>query len=142
MYAVEDGDLVTIHFTLTFKNGVIYTSTRNKAPFQFKVGEKQVFPGIESAVLGMEEGQQKKVTLSAKDTVGPRHNELILEFPRSSVPDHIQCELGKKIEITQENNPPFRGVVSHVDDEKIIIDGNLPISGKEMILTIELIEIN
>jgi peptidylprolyl isomerase len=142
MDVVETGDWVTIHFTLTFKDGHIYTTTRNKDPIKFKVGDNHVLPGIETAVLGMMEGQHKRLSLSPEEAFGAHDESLVLEFPRSDVPDHIQCKLGQSIEITQESSPPFRGIITHVDTEKIAIDSNLPMSGQKMELSIEIVNIS
>ena len=138
---VKLNDWVTIHFTLLLRNGMVYASTQNKDPVCFKVGEKQVFLGIENAVLGMSVGQNKRISLSPKETFGEIDKSLILSFLRSNIPVHIKCELGQKIEISQEGQPPFRGVISNVNEEVVVVDGNFPLTGQYMNLSIEVVDI-
>ena len=55
-------------------------------PLEFKVGAGQMIAGFDSAVIGMEVGDEKTVTLAPEKAYGVAKKELILSIPRSNVP--------------------------------------------------------
>ncbi len=47
------GDTVKVHYTGKLDNGTVFDSSADREPLEFTVGEGQVIPGFESAVIGM-----------------------------------------------------------------------------------------
>lgn len=61
---VKKGDLVTIHYVGTFINDHKFDSSRDtNKPFSFQAGVGSVVPGFDQAVVGMQVGEIKKVTI-------------------------------------------------------------------------------
>lgn len=60
----KDGDMVSLHYTGTFLNGVKFDSSRDRnQPFQVILGEGRVIKGFEQGLRGMKAGQRRKVTI-------------------------------------------------------------------------------
>jgi len=58
------GDKITVHFVGTLTDGGVFDSSRAKdAPFSFWVGERQVIEGLDDGLLGMHEGEVRKITV-------------------------------------------------------------------------------
>jgi FKBP-type peptidyl-prolyl cis-trans isomerase len=58
------GDKISIHFVGTLEDGGVFDSSRARGtPFAFWVGEGQVLPGLDEALLGMHEGEMRRVTV-------------------------------------------------------------------------------
>ncbi len=61
------GDKITIHFVGTLEDGGVFDSTRaRRQAFSFWVGEGQIVEGLDDALLGMREGEVRRVTVPAK----------------------------------------------------------------------------
>jgi peptidylprolyl isomerase len=137
----EDGDIVTVHFTVAFKNGEILESTRGKDPLKFKLGINVFFPGFEKAIVGMAIGQTKRVTISAKDAFGPKDAGLFREVKKSEIPKHIDASVGKHIHIKHEDNNNL--VVAVVEDkgDSVVLDANPPQAGEDFVVSLELVDL-
>ncbi len=60
------GDKISVHFVGTLEDGGVFDSSRARGvPFAFWVGEGQVLPGLDEALLGMQEGELRAVTVPA-----------------------------------------------------------------------------
>lgn len=141
MIRAEKGDIVTVHYTLTFKDGKILASTRNKEPIRFELGKKVFFDGFEKAIVGMGMGQVKKQTIQANDAFGVYDPNLLITYPRQVIPKHVRLEIGAKIEITQEDGKVAVVKVKELNDNTVVLDGNPELAGKDLQLSVELINV-
>lgn len=58
------GDKITVHYVGTFLDGGVFDSSRAKdQPFSFWVGEHQVIQGWDDGILGMREGETRRLTV-------------------------------------------------------------------------------
>lgn len=81
-------DKVTVHYVGTLqKDGSQFDSSRDREPFMFWLGENMVIPGWEEGVLGMKEGELRKLTIppdlgygnDAKPGI-PKNSTLVFEI--------------------------------------------------------------
>lgn len=59
----KKGDKVSVHYVGTLKDGSTFDSSRERDPFSFWVGEKQVIEGWDEGILGMREGELRRLTI-------------------------------------------------------------------------------
>ncbi|OKY74864.1 MAG: peptidylprolyl isomerase [Desulfobulbaceae bacterium DB1] len=141
MSAVKKGDSVRIHYTGTLQDGTVFDSSANREPLAFTLGAGQVIPGFEDAVMGMKQGESKKVTIPVEKAYGPRNEELIMPFPRNQVPPDLDPQVGQNLQLGGPNGEPIMVSVAEITDEHIILDANPPLAGKELTFDIELVAI-
>ncbi len=141
MLWAKSGDTVTIHFTGKLEDGTVFDSSIDRDPLQFTIGQNDMMPGLEEAVVGMEPGKSKTVIIPAEKAYGPYREEMVGELGRNELSDDLTPEVGQQLVI----NPPEGGeillTVLAVSESSVTLDANHPLAGKDLTFDIELLEI-
>jgi len=158
MQKAQKGDRIQIHYTGTLDNGSIFDSSRGSGcvvygPVTFVLGEGDLLPRCQEALVGLEPGQSTQVRVPCREAYGPRDESLVFVTARS--------------EIQPEERPPWRGwklprfnpkkgdllevplmdgeflpvIVAQVSDTFITLDANHPLAGKDLNFDIKLLNI-
>jgi peptidylprolyl isomerase len=138
---VKVGDRVKLHFTGKFEDGTEFDSSIDKEPLTFKVAAHEVIQGLDNAVIGMKIDQEKTVYISSDQAYGPIEKDLIISVDRDKLPDGMELSINQELEIPNEDENPITVRVTNISDDKIELDGNHPLAGKNLIFDIKLIGI-
>jgi len=98
--------------------------------------------GFDSAILDMEVGQKKTVTLKPEEAYGHRVDEAIRKFSKEVFPEGSQLEKGQRVQGQSETGQPVTALVLEVEENEITLDLNHPLAGEELKFDIELVEIS
>ncbi len=142
MTQAKVGDSVKLHYTGSLNDGTVFDSSQGRDPLEFTLGQNQVIPGFENAVLGMSPGDSKTINIPAEQAYGPRREDMVIDVPPSEFPDNITPTVGDRLQIRQPNGGAFNVVVSAVSDTSVTLDGNHPLAGEDLTFEIELVEIS
>jgi peptidylprolyl isomerase len=139
---VKDGDTVKVHYTGTLKDGSVFDSSKDREPLEFTLGEGQLIPGFEEAVTGMNEGDSTTINIPTDEAYGERRDDLELEVAKDELPDNVDPEEGMQLQMQQQESDEAIPVqITDVEDEKVKLDANHPLAGKDLTFDIELLEI-
>lgn len=141
MAAAKKGDCVKVHYTGILEDGSTFDSSRGVEPLEFTLGSGQVITGFDEAVTGMELGERKNVMISADKAYGQRHEEMIINVPRSQFPAHIVPEIGQQIQLSGPNNQPILVKVTDISADSVQLDANPPLAGCDLTFDLELVSI-
>jgi len=141
MDQTKTGDKVKVYFTGYLEDSTIFGSTMDEEPFEFTIGEKNMLPSFENAVIGMQKGDIKTITLSPEEAYGPHKKELVHVMDRSSFPQEINLEIGKRLRIRKQDGKYAIVTIKDFKEDKIVIDENDPLAGKTLTFKIELVDI-
>lgn len=141
MSEAATGDTVRVHYTGTLDDGSEFDSSSGGAPLEFQLGEGNVIPGFEGAVLGMAVGDSKTVNIEAANAYGPHHPEGVQEIERSAIPEEVAVEIGGKLQAMSSDNETMVLTVVAIGDDTVTLDANHPLAGKDLSFEIELVEI-
>jgi len=141
MTQAKTGDTVKVHFEGFLEDGTVFGSTMDEEPFEFTIGEKNMLPGFENAIVGMQKGDTKTITLSPEEAYGSHKKELVHVMDRSSFPPEIKLEIGKRLQVRTQDGKQAIMTIKDLAEDSIVIDGNEPLAGQTLIFKIELIEI-
>jgi peptidylprolyl isomerase len=141
MAKAKSGDRVRVHYTGKLGDGTVFDSSAESDPIEFTIGEGQLIPGFEGALVGMASGDKKSVDLACDDAYGPRHDELVVLVERKEFPEGADLQVGQKVRMTQPNGKSFLVVIAEVGEEKVKLDANHPLAGHDLTFEIELVEI-
>ena len=141
MSKVKTGDTVKVHYTGKLKDGTVFDSSATRDPLEVTLGEGQVIPGFEEALLGMAVGDSKTTEIPVDKAYGPHRPGLIVAVNRTQLPPDLQPEVGQELMVEQQGGSTLRVRVTEVNDEGITIDANHPLAGEDLTFEIELVEI-
>jgi peptidylprolyl isomerase len=141
MAQAKEGDTVRVHYTAKLADGEVVDTTEEKEPWEFKLGEGNVIRGFEEAVVGMNPGESKTVSVPSDKAYGPHRKERILVVDREKFPKHVTPEKGQYLRIPQQDGTTATVTVTEVSELNVTIDGNHPLAGKDLVFDIELVEI-
>lgn len=141
MATAKTGDTVQVHYTGKLPDDTIFDTSQDREPLEFVIGEGRVIPGFEQAVIDMQPDESKIVKVAAVDAYGPYRNELVIEVPRSDIPDDINPQVGQYLDIRMQNGQTGTATVKEVTDAAISLDLNHPLAGQDLTFDILLVGI-
>jgi peptidylprolyl isomerase len=141
MTQAKIGDKVKVHFKGYLEDGTVFGSTTDEEPFEFTLGEKNMLPGFENAVVGMRAGETKTISLPPQDAYGAYNEKLVSVMERSGFPQEIDIEIGKRLRVRTQDGNHRMVTVKDVTEDSIVLDENDPLAGKTLTFKIELVEI-
>jgi peptidylprolyl isomerase len=142
MSKAKFGDRVRVQCLGVRENGNGIDRHRGQQMLEFTVGDKDVIPGINSGVVGMAEGEQKRLTLQPKDAYGVIHPELIKEVSRQRFPRHLKLHVGQRLRATGVKSGRRRLVeVAELKPNTVVVDGNHPLAGEVLEVELQLISV-
>lgn len=144
MPQVKDGDTVKVHYTGKLGDGTVFdTSREREEPLEFTLGQGQLIPGFEKAVVGMDVGDSTSVDISSDEAYGERRDDLEIEVPKAELPDNVDPQVGMQLQMQQQQNGQAIPVqITAVGEENVTLDANHPLAGKDLTFDIELVEIS
>lgn len=141
MAQAKKGDTVTVRYTGTLEDGSTFDTSTDQGPLEFIIGEGQVIPGVELAVVGMSPGESKTTTISAEQAYGPRHEEMVQVVARTQFPPQLELCVGQILQGRVPDGSPFVVTVIDLSPSTVTLDANHPLAGKSLTVEIELLEI-
>lgn len=138
----KKGDAVEVHYTGKLEDGSVFDTSVSRAPLGFTLGDGNMIKGFDTAVHGMAIGDKKTVTIPAAEAYGERREDMMIDVPVAQVPADIQPEIGMTLQLQGGNGQPMPVVVVNIDEEKITLDANHQLAGKDLIFEIELVTIS
>lgn len=140
MKVVEVNSTVTVNYTGKLNDGSVFDSSLNEGrePLSATLGQGALIPGFEKGLLGMKEGDKKVIEIPSNEAYGSHREDLIVEVPKERVPDNVT-----EGQMLQTNTPqgPMNVIVKEVQENHVVIDGNHPLAGKDLIFELELVSI-
>jgi len=135
------GDTVSVHYTGTFTDGEVFDSSRDREPLSFTLGESQVIPGFEDAVLGMQPGESKQTTIPANRAYGEHRDELVFTVGREELPADFEPVLDESYQMVQPDGQMIPLTVKSIAPESVTFDANHPLAGQDLNFDIQLVNI-
>lgn len=141
MTEAKQGNTVKIHYTGKLDDGTVFDSSEGRDPLEFTIGDGNIIPGFEEAVVGMNEGDSVTTTIPSDKAYGPHHAEMVLNVDKSQFPPNIDPSVGDQLQLQQQDGRKIQVLVTEVSPESVTLDANHPLAGKDLTFDIELVSI-
>jgi FKBP-type peptidyl-prolyl cis-trans isomerase SlyD len=124
--------VVELKYDVVDANGELIE--RGKHPMTYlHGGHAGIFPKVEEALAGKEEGASVKVSLAPSDAFGERDPDLVRAEPRSRFPENVKVGMQFQAEVGHEDHAhPVVFEVIEVGAETVKVDGNHPLAGRAL----------
>ncbi|MFH1682324.1 MAG: peptidylprolyl isomerase [Candidatus Woesearchaeota archaeon] len=140
---VAKGNKVKIEYTGKLSDGAVFDASKTHGqPLEFEVGSGMVIPGFDKAVEGMELNEEKTVTIPVTEAYGESKAELMQEVPRDKLPKEPEPKEGMMLAIGTPDGRQIPARIAKVAEDKVTIDLNHPLAGKELTFEIKVVGID
>jgi peptidylprolyl isomerase len=143
--AVKQGDNIKVEYEGKLEDGSIFDTSAHDGhqhPLEFEAGSGRVIKGFDEAVIGMEVGEEKEVTIPSDHAYGPRNDKLTKDIPRDKLPKEQEPKEGMMLQATLPDGRQVPATVVKVTEDTVTIDLNHPLAGKTLIFKIKVVGIN
>lgn len=141
MIEVKENNTVKVHYTGKLSDGHVFDSSEGKEPLEFTIGKGQIIPGFEKGLMNMKLNEKKTITIPKEEAYGDINESLKQEVNKTELPKDMTPKVGMEL-VSQSTEGKERNlVVIEVKDETIVIDGNHPLAGREIIFDLEVVDI-
>lgn len=141
MSQVKQNDTVRVHYTGKLTDGQVFDSSLEREPIEFTMGQGQLIPGFEKGLLDMKVNEKKTINIPSEEAYGAPREELIQEVDKSQLPEEIKPEPGMGLVSKSPDGREMNLVVREVKEDTIVVDGNHPLAGKDLVFDLEVVEI-
>ena len=133
---IQIGSTVNVHYTGKLKSGEVFDSSEGRDPLSFTIGSGQIIPGFENAIIGKNVGDKVTIEIEPKEAYGEYREDLLIKVENDQLPGPV--EVGQVLQ-ADNGGQPVNVTVKEVNEGHVIIDGNHPLSGKDLIFDIEVV---
>ncbi len=137
--SIQNHQVVALKYVLRDpETGEIIDQSPEGQPLLFITGLGQIIPGLESEIMKMNKGDKKEILVKAKDAYGEVNPDAFQEIDRSQL-SHIEgLKEGMTLYGQDEHGHQIPVLISKVTDDKVTIDLNHPLAGKDLLFEVEI----
>jgi FKBP-type peptidyl-prolyl cis-trans isomerase 2 len=137
---VEEGRSISIEYTLKLDDGSTVDSNVGEQPLVYQQGAQQILPALEKELQGLRVGDTKQVMLTPEKGYGVVDPKLFQEVEANLIPEDARTP-GSQL-VSQGPGGEQRIVRVHeVKSDKIVIDLNHPLAGKQLNFDVKIMQI-
>jgi FKBP-type peptidyl-prolyl cis-trans isomerase 2 len=136
----KKGDKITIHFTVKTDDGQIVESSNENEPQTFQIGDHNLLPGLNKALLGLKKGDKKTITIPPDEAFGERKEDLLREAPKTIIKGDVKGTEGEIVELNSKEGKHYLATIQEVKKDTIILDLNHPLAGETLTFEIQVVD--
>ena len=128
--------VVCMDYTIRLGNGRVVESSVGQEPLTYLHGRRQIVPGVEKAIDGLESGALLEVVVPPAEAYGERDPSGVFVVPRAAFPVGEEVGPGMMFSASRPDgkNSTFR--VIEANDELVLVDTNHPLAGETLHISI------
>lgn len=138
--AIRTGKFVELTYQVADrKTG--HVLTRVEFPLGYVHGHNEILaPSVHAQLEGKAAGDVIEVVIDGNQIFGPRDESLVFSDDIENVPEEYR-KVGTSILMENDQGQTRSFLVTHMDDDTLTVDGNNPLSGREVVFTLEILSV-
>jgi FKBP-type peptidyl-prolyl cis-trans isomerase SlyD len=137
---IESGATVQIAYTLKDDAGAVLDSNEGQAPLTYVHGQREIIPGLERALDGLQAGDARQVTVAVDDGYGPVDPSAVAEVPRQTVPQEALVP-GTELLARRQDGATRAVRVKEVRESTVVLDLNHPLAGRTLHFDVRVVDV-
>lgn len=138
---IEKKKAVALEYTLTIDGGIVVDSSDPGEPLWYLHGADNIIPGLESALAGLDVGDEKTVVVPAADAYGEYIADRVHQVPKQSFPPDSNFEIGDRVTATAPDGTALPARISAIGPTEVTLDFNHELAGKELTFKVKVAEV-
>ena len=137
---IQDGKFVELTYRVTDRK-TRHVLTRVDFPLGYVHGHNEILsPSVHKELEGRSAGDVIEVPIDGNQIFGPRDESLVFTDHIENVPEEYR-QVGSSILMENDRGQTRSFLVTWMDDEKLTVDGNNPLCGREVVFTLEILTV-
>jgi FKBP-type peptidyl-prolyl cis-trans isomerase SlyD len=137
---IQDGKFVELTYKVTDRKSG-HVLTRVEFPLGYVHGHNEILaPSVHRELEGKSVGDVIEVPIDGNQIFGPRDESLVFTDRIENVPEEYR-QVGGSILMANDKGQTRSFIVTRMDDEKLTVDGNNPLCGREVVFTLEILTV-
>jgi len=141
MNQVKENNTVKVNYTGKLLDGQVFDSSEGKEPLEFTLGQGQIIPGFEKGLIDMKLNEKKTITIAKEEAYGEVNDALKQKVSKTELPKEITPEIGMGLVSKTPDGQEMNFRIIEVSEKSIVVDGNHPLAGQDLVFDLEVVEI-
>lgn len=136
---IKPGKFVSLTYSIADTDGNLLE--QNDIPVSYvHGGDTELIGGMHRAVAGKAAGDTIEMTVLPEDGFGPHDPSLTFVDDIENVPPQFR-RVGAEVQMQNEAGEAKTFQVTRLEDGKLTVDGNHPLSGKTLVVRVKILEV-
>lgn len=128
--------VVCIDYTIRLASGQVVETSVGTEPLTYLQGRRQIVPGVEHAVDGLEAGASLEIVVPPEEAYGDRDPAGVFVVPRAAFPADEQVSAGMMFSAHRPDGKSLTFRVVEANDELVLVDTNHPLAGETLHISV------
>ena len=128
--------VVCMDYTIRLGNGRVVESSVGQEPLTYLHGRRQIVPGVERAIEGLDAGALLEVVVPPAEAYGDRDPSGVFVVPRAAFPAGEEIGPGMMFSASRPDGKSITFRVVEANDELVLVDTNHPLAGETLHISI------
>ena len=133
--------IVCMDYTIRLSSGLVVESSVGQEPLTYLHGRRQIVPGVEKAVEGLEAGALLEIVVPPAEAYGERDPAGVFVVPRAAFPTSEEVGPGMMFSASRPDGKSITFRVVEANDQLVLVDTNHPLAGETLHISIHVHEV-
>lgn len=128
----------SIAYQVRTQDGVLVDETLANQPLEYLHGHNNLVEGLEKALEGKSVGDVFEVRVQPEEAYGEHNENMVQRVPKEVFQGVDELEVGMRF-IADTDLGPLPVVITEVDGDEVVVDGNHMLAGQELLFSVEVV---
>ncbi|QIW15393.1 peptidylprolyl isomerase [Pasteurellaceae bacterium RH1A] len=128
----------SIAYQVRTQDGVLVDEAPANQPLEYLHGHNNLVIGLENALEGKSVGDKLEVRVQPEEAYGEYNENMVQRVPKEVFQGVDELEVGMRF-IADTDIGPLPVVITEVDGDEVVVDGNHMLAGQELHFVVEVV---